>query len=340
MTPWADEALVVALKAIQSKAKHIDTDVYEAAKAEAMMTAYHGMWLELEFEPVQAGDSVEVFFRVPLRDPDGREVPGWSLTGKQDALKQLGHLTKPTPVEHKTTGSDITPGSDYWQRIAVDGQISGYIDAARALGHDCDAAFYDVSKKPDISPERETPAEKRKMTKGKGCTACGGSAGGKRGIVQGTGCDPNVDDGANTVCEPCKGTGWKEAPRFAANVNLKDEDPLDYKARVIEKIAENPGVYFQQAPVTRTDEQIAEARADLVCATVEIDAYYNRMRKLASKPDDVQARYAFPRNTSTCLNIYGRRCDFLDVCSGSVSDPAQSQLYRIRDRKAATGVKS
>jgi hypothetical protein len=359
LTPWADDALVAALKAIGLKSRHIQTDPYDVAKAEAMMTAYHALYIELEFELV--GGGVESFFRVPLRDPHGHEVRGWSLTGKKDALVKLAHLTKPTPVEHKTTGSDIAPGSDYWQRISVDGQISGYIDAARALELDCDAAYYDVARKPDVSPELATPVEKRKMTQGKGCSTCGGSGGGKNGIKQGTGIETirkgtkrwkahlaeskyefGQLEGVEEVqvpCEECKGTGWKDEPRWAAFVRLTDETPLDYKARVIDKLAENPTLYFQQAPVPRTDEQIAEARADLVCATVEIDNYYGHMRRVADRPEHPQARYAFPRNTSTCLNIYGRRCDFLDVCSGSIQDPAQSQLYRIRDRKSAQGAK-
>ncbi len=354
-TPWADGALVAALKGIQAKAKHINTDVYDVAKAEAMMTAYHGLWIDLEFERI--GGGVEAFYRVPLRDPDGREVSGWSMTGKKDALVQFAHLAKPTPVEHKTTGSDIAPGSDYWQRTAVDGQVSGYIDAARALGLDCDAVFYDVSRKPDVTPERETPEEKREKTQGKGCRECDGSA--KPGSIrQGTGTATYTrgtkqwklrkdalglsEDVAevSVQCPECKGTGWTEEPRWKASVRLKDEDPIDYKGRVIEKLADNVQMYFQQAPVKRTDEQIAESRADLVCATIEIDAYYSRMRATASRAEDPQARYAFPRNTSTCLNIYGRRCDFLDVCSGSVQNPESSQLYRIRDRKAAQGAKS
>lgn len=44
----------------------------------------------------------------------------------------------------------------------------------------------------------------------------------------------------------------------------------------------------------------------------------------------------FPRNTSTCLNIYGRRCDFLAVCSGEIKEPLETQLYQIRDKSKAT----
>lgn len=343
--PWADldAPLVAALKGIASESKHVDTDAYDIAKAEAMMTSYHARWAELEYERV-GETGVEDFYRVPLLDPDGKEVPGWTQAGKKDAFVKLAKYPRVTPVEHKTTASDITPGSDYIERLTVDGQVTVYIDAANANGYDCTEALYDMSRKPDISPELKTPEEKKEKTIGKGCKECGGSA--KPGsVVKGTGIvllrDPNQLDGEKpdlmieAPCGECNGSGWKEAPRWKANVREKDEDPTSYKLRVLDKIAENPEIYLRQAMIPRTKEQIQEARADLVGATIEIDAFYDRMRKIAAGVADPRARFAFPRNTNVCLNIYGRRCDFLDVCSGTVSDPALSPLYRIRDKRAA-----
>jgi hypothetical protein len=37
-------------------------------------------------------------------------------------------------VEHKTSSEDVTPGSFYWSRLRMDGQVSVYFDGARALG--------------------------------------------------------------------------------------------------------------------------------------------------------------------------------------------------------------
>ncbi len=345
--PWVevDAPLVEAMKGIYENAKHADTDAYDVAKAQAMMVAYHAKWAELKFERHEGG-GVEQFYRVPLRDEDGHEVKGWTQIGKKDALVKFESRSRFTPVEHKTTGSDIAPGSDYITRLDVDGQVSTYIDAANALGLDCTEALYDMSRKPDVTPERKTPDDKRKMTQGKGCKDCGGSAGGKNGIKQGTGkkeVDAGHDDedgGALTVkadCPACEGTGWKEAPRWQAFVNLEDEKPDEYGRRVAAKIAENPDAYLRQAFIPRTQAQLSEARADLVSATVEIDAFYARARAKVSAVDHPKARFSFPRNTNTCLNIYGRRCDFLDVCSGAVPEPLESNLYQIKKKSEATG---
>ena len=61
-------------------------------------------------------------------------------------------------VEHKTTSADITPGSPYWRRLALDAQVSLYLGGAGSL-------LYDVIKKPSLRPLRATPVEARRYTK-------------------------------------------------------------------------------------------------------------------------------------------------------------------------------
>lgn len=64
-------------------------------------------------------------------------------------------------VEHKTTSSDIGPGSSYWKRLTLDTQVSQYLGAEeRAEG-----MLYDVIRKPGIKPYKATPPEARKYTK-------------------------------------------------------------------------------------------------------------------------------------------------------------------------------
>lgn len=64
-------------------------------------------------------------------------------------------------VEHKTTSSDITPGSSYWKRLTLDTQVSTYLGAEeRAEG-----MLYDVIRKPGIKPYKATPEADRKYTK-------------------------------------------------------------------------------------------------------------------------------------------------------------------------------
>ncbi|MBL0220009.1 MAG: PD-(D/E)XK nuclease family protein [Myxococcales bacterium] len=64
-------------------------------------------------------------------------------------------------VEHKTTSSDITPGSTYWRKLTLDTQVSQYLGATEGV----EGMLYDVIRKPGIKPFKATPAESRKYTK-------------------------------------------------------------------------------------------------------------------------------------------------------------------------------
>lgn len=337
--PWRDKdgALVVALHAIADNAKHIDTDPFEVARAEAMMLAYHARYFELDFQSVgSAKQSVEAWFSLPLLDPDGKEVPGWRINGKRDAIKRFADGRSKT-VEHKSTAWDIGPGSDYWSAIAINTQVSIYVDAAQRLGEDVDRVLFDVSRKPGSKPLLTTPEENRKFTKGKGCVECGGRAGGKLGVAQGTGrvMKSVVKAGktfdVDATCEPCNGTGWKEAPALYANQRLVDESFVDFKMRLGDEIASDVDAHFRMADATRTKDQILESRHDLYVAT----GLMGSLIQMAHATGDVgktEARRCFDKNTDACTNQYGRRCDYIDVCSGA-ADPWTSQLYRIKKRE-------
>jgi len=69
-------------------------------------------------------------------------------------------------IEHKTTSSDITPGSKYWKRLRLDGQASNYNDAVKQLyGEEARGIIYDVIRKPTIWPLKATAVESRKFKK-------------------------------------------------------------------------------------------------------------------------------------------------------------------------------
>jgi hypothetical protein len=87
------------------------------------------------------------------------------LAGKIDALAREKATGKVVIVEHKTTSQDIGPGSDYWRKLPIDGQVSGYYCGAQALDHEASTCLYDVIRKPTIKPYKATPEEKRKYNK-------------------------------------------------------------------------------------------------------------------------------------------------------------------------------
>lgn len=348
--PWrdADAALVEALKAVNASGAHIDTDPFEIARAEVMLVAYHARYIGLDFDTVTEGGGVEEAFDVALLDPEGKEIHGWRVIGKRDAFKRFNDIGRVRVVEHKQTASEIHGASDYWLRLKLAMQPSIYIDSAQRLGFDVNEALYDVSRRSDIRPLKKTPEEKRRMTKGKGCPHCGGRKGGRGGAAAGTGrimITSQVDgDGrklskpidVETTCTSCDGTGWHEAPHLDKKQRIEDESIEDFKARLADELLDEddpntPNEYFRMGVVTRTTEQIREARASLVVTTGLIGSLISWAQKIANDPRDVAARRCFPQNDGACTNQWGRRCDFLDVCSGAVN-PFESPLYQVRTR--------
>lgn len=142
------------------------TDPFDLARAEAMMIGYDARWgSEMDRYEVIA---VEAEFRSPLVNPEtGASSRTWQRGGKIDAIVREG--SRVLIVEHKTSGSDIGPGSSYWRILKMDGQVSGYFLGADALGFRAEACLYDVLGKPALRPLKanqrrkvdETPAEYR-----------------------------------------------------------------------------------------------------------------------------------------------------------------------------------
>lgn len=136
-----------------------EADPFDVVKCQEMLRGYNLRW-GIDFEGLYQLDTssnpliegIEQSFDVPIVNPDtGYPMRGMRLHGQVD-VKCTGSI-----VEHKTTSLDITPGSPYWRRLALDNQISNYLIA---LG--VDSCLYDVIRKPSIKPFKETPHEKRK----------------------------------------------------------------------------------------------------------------------------------------------------------------------------------
>src|SRR5262249_11178404 len=85
--------------------------------------------------------------------------------GKLDVLATDTSTRETVIVEHKTSGEDISPGSPYWVRRELDGQVSGYFRGAEALGYAPASCLYDVLGKPKLRPCKATPVEDRRFTK-------------------------------------------------------------------------------------------------------------------------------------------------------------------------------
>lgn len=140
-------------------------DEYTYMTLKALFNGYIARWREsdrMTYETI----GTEMRFDAPLMNPEtGGVSKTFHLAGKIDALAKEKATGKVVIVEHKTTIQDIGPGSDYWRKLPIDGQVSGYYCGAQALDHEASTCLYDVIRKPTIKPYKATPEEKRKYNK-------------------------------------------------------------------------------------------------------------------------------------------------------------------------------
>jgi len=155
--------LGLAQSAMLAKAAQVDEAML--AKAQIVMAAYDARWA-VEMARYEVVD-VEVQFRAPLLTERGRAARGARLAGKLDGIVRRRDDGTLWLVEHKTHGGDLSPTADYWRRLRLDPQVSLYFDGARALGYELSGCIYDVLKRPEQSPLKATPLEKRKYLKDK-----------------------------------------------------------------------------------------------------------------------------------------------------------------------------
>ena len=148
-----------ALKTMLSEMMDDPDDPYFLPTLRALAIGYDNLYSKEKdkFKTI----ATEKFYSAPLINPEtGAPSKTWALAGKIDALAEDDD--KKIIVEHKTTSEDISPASDYWLRLRIDGQISGYYLGARSMEIDVQNCLYDVIRKPSMRPAKATPEDKRK----------------------------------------------------------------------------------------------------------------------------------------------------------------------------------
>ena len=150
------ERLDAALAAIMKSAD--EADAFDLVRVEVMLRGYDARWSDQDLQVI----GVEVEFRAPLINPES-DAPSrtWQLGGKIDAIAVTPD-NRTFIVEHKTTSEDIAPGSEYWRRLRMDGQVSVYFEGAAALGLKVDGCVYDVLRKPSLRPKKKAAEVKLK----------------------------------------------------------------------------------------------------------------------------------------------------------------------------------
>lgn len=140
-----------------------DADPFELVKAEELIRGYTARWSDDIYETI----AVEKVFDAPIVNPEtGAPSRTYRVQGAIDAIATRKTDGRVVHIEHKTTSSDITPGSDYWRKVsALDPQVSTYQSALKSLGYDEIETLYDVVRKVTIKPYKATPEESRRYTK-------------------------------------------------------------------------------------------------------------------------------------------------------------------------------
>jgi len=274
-------------------------DPFEQARLDALWAGYEARWTEDSTWRVLGA---EVEFRYEL---GGHIVT--SHKGMDGLIQEADGRT--LVLEHKTTGMDTAVGSSYYERLALDVQVSTYMDAAVSLGYEPAGVLYDVAARPRHERKLATPVEDRTLTKGKGCKVCGGKPSGVQGSgkrITSKGCTPAVANDPCPGCPACEcpacgGLGWEEAPRLHKGQRDTDETPDEFYARVVEDIASRPDDYYTRVVVTRTEADMQRARASILDTI--------KLARIAEVTD------TYPMNDSSCF-AFNSRCPFWLACVG------------------------
>ena len=283
-----------------------DFNEYMWVKVQAMLIGYHMRWYQWVVDNSIEVLGVEQEFAAPLINPmTGRPSRTWLLAGKLDLM--IAMLGRQLIGEHKTTVAELDDGAPYWERLRMDGQISLYHDGATSLGYEPAGCLYDVLRKPGQKPKLATPEASRRYTKGKGCKECGGSAGGKKGVVKGRG----FLSAHNLTCSDCDGTGWKEAPHLDSRQRIIDETAAEYRERIADAITAAPESWYAHAEIVRLDSEMSAHRRDVWHAGKAIRA--------------AQVADVWPRNSGACQR-FNRFCEYYGACCG-VDDLDDDSLF-------------
>jgi hypothetical protein len=257
----------------------------EREKVARLLSGYFWRWECEEHQPLGLFDggplevvATELSFDLPIRNPKTQATtPSFRLAGKIDKVVRLadGRLAV---MEHKTTGDDLAPESDYWKRLRIDQQISLYFCAARELGYDVQTVLYDVIRKPTIDPLSIPLLDVEGM----------------KIVLDAQGERVRTKDGKK----------WRESADAAQGYTLQSrrQTPLEYGERLTLDIATRPDFYFRRVEIPRLISDLIEWQEEL----------WDIQQTLRA----AQREERWFRNTSACLGMSA--CSYLSICHQGV----------------------
>jgi hypothetical protein len=102
--------------------------------------------------------------------------------------------------------------------------------------------------------------------------------------------------------------------RLYAAQRENDETVEEFSSRIATKMAESPDSYFGRAEVVRTDAELMESQKDVHATALMIR--------------DEERLGRAPRNPNQCF-MYGRTCEFHEVCSGCGSLDDETRFKKL-----------
>lgn len=235
----------------------------------ALFIGYVWRWSQDPIEYV----ATEQSFELPIVNPrTGRESTIYRRAGKIDKIAKWHGLT--VVMEHKTTGDSIAEDSDYWGRLAVDTQISGYFIAAISLGNDIQTVLYDVIHKPGMRPLDQVP-----------CL----DGDGKKIVVH--------KETGNRMFK-ANGDPYLTAGREEHTYQYRQESIEEYGERLLKDIYDNPDKYYARKEIPR-----------LEC---DLEEYKQELWSIQQSMRTAERNGWHFRNTDSCTKPYP--CELKDLC--------------------------
>ena len=237
--------------------------------------------------------ATEVPFKLPFIAPDGKPIMDAILIGKLDRINGDAKL-----VESKSTASDLSGDSQFWDSLQLDTQTLLYLSTIQRLQKEgklstygikptdklINETIYDVWRKPGIKAKNLTQAASKKFA------ATGEYMGKKFGVVLA----PEEQGGNFYVNEvPAEVTPGAKEGTFAIR-----ETPGMFGARLADDIVKDPDKYFVRKPVPRTN-------SDILAFDLELYRIYKTIKAMVK--DDL-----WYRNEHQCRQM--GKCDYINEC--------------------------
>lgn len=231
---WAGEGdgALRLIEAIKKWYEHADELTAEdRILGEVLLIGYAAYWSDeaLRYQNIPLAErKVET----PVLGPDGQPVPEQTGVAVFDVVAYNAQ-GQTVIIEHKTTRSDVSPGTRYWDRVELSLQADMYHLAAADLGRNVDHVLWDVVRVPDVSRLPATPVHLRETYQ--------------------------------------KSGPWGKKGDFKRNVRLEPETLDEFQARLTQTILDNPEAYYGRKPLYRDQAALDRARADIWAVGQQIE---------------------------------------------------------------------